>query len=341
MASTQPTAASASGNGNYTVILNPQTGAFSATLSFPCQPYDPYYPGVGSLYYVDCSIGSPSNGGKNPGVYAVSVATNALVAQILLPGFGANGGGNEVLAWDPVSGLLYACDGSSLLALSFVNSSVVLDHPMPGGCRWVVFDPASNSLLVAGAADPNWSSRLFSVDPATGSIEASILPGYNLTSTVIDPADGWAAVGTLQGDVLLLDDSTFATDATISAGPAGVPQGGTSQLLLDPSHGDLYLLTANSLVAVNESANAVLTAVSIEDTTQSWTSAYAATVDAVLIGGLYGYLEAVEFSHSTTVRLTSVLWLEPTLAFLVLGAAAGALVGVASWSWHRRRAVPP
>jgi hypothetical protein len=342
VASTQPTATFETGNGNYTVILDPQTGQLGATLSFPCQPYDPYYPGTGSVYYVDCSIGFPVNGGESPGVYAVSTQTNALVARIVVPGFGGYGGGNDVLAWDPDNGWVYACDGGSLLALSFLNSSVVFDSPAPMGCGGVVYDLASNSLLVMGVGSQTSGGTygLQVADPRTGLIESVILSTENVTSLVIDSANGWVAAGTLQGDVLLLNDSTWAEVSTISVGNAGAPQGGPTQLVLDHTHSDLYLLTAYDLAVVNESTGSVLTTVSI-GAPAGWTSAYSAAADTMFIDPRAGYLEAVAFSHTTSDRLTGLLWLTPSSAVLVLGAAAGVLVAVVARSQRRRRQPAP
>jgi hypothetical protein len=83
---------------------------------------------------------------------------------------------------------------------------------------------------------------------------------------------------------------------------------------------------------VNASTNAVLTTISISDPTQYWTSAYDAATDTMFIDCLAGYLEAVEFSHTTPVQLTLLLWLTPTSAVLVLGGTVGVLAGALSLS---------
>jgi DNA-binding beta-propeller fold protein YncE len=199
--------------------------------------------------YLPCD---PSNGNSNLGfLLTINIVTDRVVGQIPLKDFVSDWFAPEVLAWDPVDGLLYACNYNlgTLLALNITSQTTAFNATIAGGCAWVIYDPASNTLLVAGGAAFLGGSGLSNVDPQTGRVE-SVLSSGEITAGVVDSSKRWVALGSgetsnsLSGSVTFVNSSTLAPISTVSfSSPYGLGFGVPSQLLVDPAHGDLYVVT--------------------------------------------------------------------------------------------------
>ncbi|MCI4352304.1 MAG: hypothetical protein L3K14_02815 [Thermoplasmata archaeon] len=325
---------------NYSLVFNSSSASVFSFLNLSCSSADPYYPGFGADFYIPCD---PPNSSSNVGsVLIVDFSTDKVVGQIPLRGFYTSWTAPEGLAWDSANGLLYACNWNlgTLLALNTTARSLVFNATIPGGCSWVVYDPSANDLLVSGASPLLYGDGLHIVDPQTGTAVAT--PSTEgVTAGTVDSVAGWTALGaassgnSLQGSVTFVNSSTLDSISTVTlSAPSGTGFGVPVQMLLDPAHGDLYVITSGNVFAINYSSHEVLADIGIPASNIGlFSSIYLASTDSLYVP-LGGDILTVSLTHLTQSQLTSFLWLPAYEGILGLGVLAGAVLAVVA---HTRR----
>ena len=251
-----------------------------------------------------------------------------------------------VLSSDPENSEIYA-DGWNLSGgsddFSEFNSStsapVARDVPSLeasegrwGGTAPFAYDTVTGEIVFGAAND-----AVMELDPATGA--SSVVA--NLTSEpialAIDPATNQIFVSTSNlSSVEVLNAANYAVESQI-----GIPNcfnnicadpNDVNQVLVDPSHGDAYLISTIAILTLNLSDLSVVgTIVGYGDGPQI-TATYLPSSDRIF-GTYQGLGEdgpglLVQLDHGFLLLLTSFLWLPPSAGVLVCAAAVGAICGL-------------
>lgn len=331
---------------NYSLVFNSSSAASLSSRNLSCTATDPYYPGSGADFYIPCD---PPNATSSVGsVVVVELSTDQIVGQIPLKGFGTNGLAPEGLAWDSVNGLLYACNSNlgTLLALNVTARSTVFNATIPGGCDWLVYDSSSNQLLVSGAAPLlGGVAGLRVVDPETGQVTAAPWAAVTVTAGTVDSDAGWIALGTassgdaLNGSVVFVNSSTLEPISTVALNaPYGTGFGVPIQMLLDPVHGDLYVITVGNVFAINYTSFEVLADIGIAPSpVPDFSSIYLPSTDSLYLS-LEGNIVTASLTHGNITEVTQLLWLPVSGGVLVIAGLVGVVVAVGV---HIRRSRAP
>jgi len=314
---------------NFSLVFQPDSRVNFTRTNLSCTSASPYYPGSGGVYFVPCT--PPSLASNNASLLTIDVGTNQVVGQIPFQGFWTDWYGTDALAWDPVNHLLYACDGG-LVALNITSQTKVFSAPTPGGCAWVVYDSWSNALLVSGSTDTRaYGDRMIVVDPGTGQVERTVF-GADVTAAVVDPDHDWLAAGigdpgsSMLGSVEIANASTFVPVANVSV-PELPPSGGSSipnQILIDPTHGDLYALTWGGAYAINLTDDVLVATLGTATDLASFPAIYLASTDSIYISSEES-VDIVALDHGTTTGTSTILWLPAPWGLLALAGLIGVL----------------
>jgi hypothetical protein len=341
-------------------LLGTNSSLSAPILPLGCFPAVPYYPGAGALYYVPCTNGSFAW----QSVLSVDYQTDSLVANISVSA------GATSLAYDTSNGLLYTGSGGNITAIDPTTDTTagvmhIPDSTFEGGegVTWswysLVYDPFTNTLIVPSSED-----QLLSVNPANGAVEASMaLPGL-VQALAIDPGTDELFASTLYSNLAATNASAVsvfdATSLSLEAGFTIPPcvdyictqPDQVSQILIDPAHGDAYLVGTTALFALNLSTLSLVGSIEDYGDGSQWSSTFVSASDAIV--GTYapfmvgpGFLLLLQ--HGTVTTWTSFLWLPPALgelALLLVAVAMAALVALVTYrAWKarrdRRRAAPP
>ena len=336
---------------NYSLLFNSTSASVFSTLNLSCTAADPYYPGSGADFYIPCD---PPNPSSNIGsILIVDLSTDQVVGQIPLKGFYTSWWAPEGLAWDSANGLLYACNNhlGALLALNTTAQSTVFNVTIPGGCAWVIYDSSSNDLVVSGASPfVGGGNGLRVVDPQSGQVTTTPF-NTAVTAGAVDSAAGWMALGTalsgnaLVGSVMFVNASTLEPISTTSlTAPYGTGFGVPIQMLLDPAHGDLYVVTAGNVFAINYTSRDVLADIGIATSGPGdFSSIYVPSTDSLYLP-LEAVIVTVSLTHGSYVEISSILWLPVSGGTLVIAGLAGTVAAVAVYlrrSHGPKNARPP
>jgi hypothetical protein len=327
---------------NFSLVFNGTSELRFDASNLSCASADPYYPGSGKFVYIPCN---PPETYSNAGsVTILDVSTDRVVNQIPVDGWWVDWSHSpEVLAWDSQNGLLYACHGSRLLGLDLAAKSEVVNASMPGGCAWLVYDAASDSLLVSGAQRDVLGVGLRAVDPRTGQIVSTPVAGQ-VTTGVVNSREGWIALGISSptdpsvASIEVVNATTYAPIWTVDLPPPGDGRVAAApiQLLLDPAHGDLYDVSWENLVAVNLTTHAVLTTIGLPADFLPFSAIYVPSTDSVYVTK-NGLATTVSLSHTESPEVTSLLWLPASAGLVVLATIAGSILATLSYARGSRR----
>ena len=335
------------GTHNELVEFNLANSSYGTPLLVNCYPYTPYFPGYGNEYFVPCW-----NEGQNwSSLLGIDYQTNTIVANI------TSAGGMYSMAFDSSNGMLIGGSGSSLEvidpATGLVNTSIRVPtatfEPTDSigiGFYGLVYDPATNTMIV-----PSTEDKLLSVDLSNGVVETSIPLPAGFESLAIDPETEQLFASTVNVNsynstsaVSVFNAKTFAREAYLSL-PNCVDYtcfypNDINQILLDPSHGDAYLVGTLSLFTLNLSTLSLVgTTVDYGDGPQG-SSTYLPNTDQIIAtyqNFMVGPGMLVQIHHGITTVLTSLLWLPVPLGILVTIQLVAAAIVVAWVAVRERR----
>jgi len=286
--------------------------------------------------------------------YSSSITSNSIVANLSIPFYIGS------MTYDPLNGMIYGggwngtYDGDVVLAFSAsepssVTSTVLSDvnfrYIRTLGPGPIVFDPGTNALIVPGNSD-----TILAVNPLTDvtSTVASLasapvtisiaLGGNQIFVSTFDPS----SVLVLNGTSYDQEGQIFVSDCidNICAEPNEV-----NQVLVDPSHGNLYLESAVATIAVNLSGLSTVGTIEDYGDGPSASSVYVPTADRIF--GTYsfnpepnpGFL--VQLDHITYLVVTSLVWLPASVGTLGIGGIAGLVLSVIMFERYRKTPPPP
>lgn len=334
-------------------IEAPAVAEFNATslqplgrLDLNCTPGLPLYPGSGPNVYVPCS---------NQSILVVRAAGDELVATVALPFW------ISATTFDPQTDSLIAAgwntSGSPMLGevdLTTLDVTRVLVTPMAavagggdaGDGYLLAFDPSIDALLL-----PNISARfsgysLVALSAPDGANRSFVPIGAPILSITDVPQTNEVLV-TTGGPffVEVLDASTLAVEARIalpSCLPGACAAGDAEAVLVDPLHGDAYLLTSLALDVLNLTTLSIVATVFDYGDGRQGSGAYVPGADRIY--GAYNLIAQplpgfmIQLQHGSYSVLTTLLWLPTSLAILAVGASVAAVVGVLRF---RGPKVPP
>ena len=331
------------GGTNAIVEIDPNTLEARSSTPLNCSPNIPFYPGIGGQLFIPCFNDSTSAFST---LLAVNAETGSVVASFSLQA------DIDSLAYDSQDGMVYLGVGSNSLATvdpvhdvlvrstSITGASFQATYITTGSAFQLAFDPAHGQLLLPSAA-----GGLLAVDPATGAIEARIPFPSNPMALAVDSGMGQLFVaGRYADSVQVYNASDFALEASISV-PACIQNvcgiGDVEQILLDPVHGDAYLLSGIGLDTLNLSKLTLISAILDYGNGRTADAVYLSGGDRVI--GTYAALGVgpgfvVQLNHGSLLSLTRLLWLSPDLAILALASSVGSAVALLSlWRAYRHR----
>jgi hypothetical protein len=207
-----------------------------------------------------------------------------------------------------------------------------------------VYDPSTYRLII-----PSTQKSLLIFDPGNGLVVGSISLPAPVEALGIDPATNQLFASTVSSDYVsglsVFNARTYALEKTMTF-PSCIDNDGASsnaihQILIDPSHGDAYLVGTLSLFTLNLSTLSLVgTAVDYGDGDQL-SAAYVPTTDQIF----YTYLPlgmtspglSVQLHHGRIDVLTSVLWLPGTVGAIAAAQVVAAGIAIA-WVQFRERA---
>ena len=319
------------------VEFNPVTLLPVARLNLSCTPGFPYYPGTGSDLFVPC--GGP--------ILVVSVPADREVGSISLPfevvsmtfdtqnGYFYTGGWNSSGTME-VGGINLQTMAPADLFLvpggTFIGSYDV------GGAYLLAYDPAANALLMPNVSSDNDASgtSLLGLDPETGAAALVAAIGGPILSIAVSPTSDQILTTTdVPYSVDVLNAQSYAQEARVTLPTCfpGVCAGGDAQdVLIDPGHGDAYLLTSLALDVLNLSTLSIVSSTFDYGYGTQGSGAYVPGVDRVfgtynlILEEIPGFM--IQLDHGSYEVLSSLLWLPTAEAILGLGTGLGAVLAV-------------
>ncbi|HTT46127.1 MAG TPA: hypothetical protein VMH38_08995 [Thermoplasmata archaeon] len=322
---------------NATLEFSTSTLELTAPARLNCSPLVPFYPGIGVDVYVPCWNSTVT-------LLAIDVQTQSVVASMtpLLNLYGNS------MAYDPTDGLIYwGTAQNDLVSVDPVNNTIVGIIPVEGASipagEWLSssyglsYDPATNALLM-----PSSSDDLLAVNPESGATEQVIPLAGPADSLTADAATNQlfvstSDINTATSSVEVFNAATYAREETlpipncvynICAEPNDV-----NQVLLDPAHGDAYLVATTGLFAVNLTTLSMSTVMADYGDGAQETGVYIPSLDAIF--GTYapsvigpGYVATLH--HATSSFLSTLLWMPASVALLLLAGVTGVLLAVIS-----------
>jgi hypothetical protein len=190
---------------------------------------------------------------------------------------------------------------------------------------------------------PSTSSGLVAIDPTNGGVVAVLPLPSSPVALAVDPAtDELFASSADPSSLTVFNATTYRAASTIPLpncvrGDCVSPND-ANQLLIDPTHGDAYLVSTDALFALNLSTLAIVAAVEDYGNGPELSSAYVPAVDRIfgtyLPASIPGPGFMLQLDHGSYTVVSSILWLPTAIGILVAGAlCGGALIG-----GHRRAA---
>ncbi len=321
--------------------FDPTTLVETPAVDIGCQPMVPFYPGAGGDVYVPCQNGSADS------ILVFNAVLQTVVSRVPVPfdiasmAYDPTAGYVDVLGRAPTGpsgtllGLVDPTD-STLVRVIPLSPQVGTGGGLPSGEYAMVFDASTDRLIV-----PSSSNGLVAIDPTSGGVVAALPLPSSPVALAVDPAtDELFASSADPSSVTVFNATTYRTESTIPlpdciAADCANPND-ANQLLVDPTHGDAYLVSTVALFALNLSTLAVVAAIEDYGDGPQLSSAYVPAADRIF--GTYfpvgspgpGFM--LQLDHGSYTVVSSLLWLPTAIGTLVVGALCGtALVGV-----HRR-----
>ncbi len=320
--------------------FDPTTLGETPAVDIGCLPMVPFYPGTGGDVFVPCQNGSADS------ILVFNAVLQTVVSRVPVPFDIA------AMAYDPTAGYVdvlgKAATGPSGTLLGLVDpsdsalvrvtplSSQVATGGHPSGEYAMVFDASTDRLIV-----PSSSNGLVAIDPTSGGVVAALPLPSSPVALAVDPATNELFASSADpSSVTVFNASTYRVESTIPlpdrvAADCVYPND-ANQLLIDPTHGDAYLVSTDALFALNLSTLAIVAAVEDYGDGPQLSSAYVPAADRIF--GTYvptgspgpGFM--LQLDHGSCTVVSSLLWLPTAIGTLVVGALCGAaLIGV-----HRR-----
>ena len=311
--------------------LDPATLAVDSIAQPGCAPGIPFYPGTGVQVFVPCF---DSRSESFDILLAVDSVTGSVVANLSTPGWVGS------MTYDSVDGLVYAGTGAmTLISIDPVHDTLIgavnvtgarFQPTLLGGSSTfqLVFDPIRNQLIV-----PSATGGLLLVDPATGEAQTTLpLPSTPL-ALAVDPETGRLFAAGFDPDSLFVYNAANLALETTFSPPACVSfvcaTGTVAQVLVDPSHGDAYLLTGLAIDTFNLSKLSWVSEVPYEGYGPVGDGTYVPSLDRVFatfrIGQVLPGL-VVQLDHANHLSVSRILWLPTGLGTLPLGAVVGSVL---------------
>jgi hypothetical protein len=340
------------------VDLNPSALSYGPPVMLNCTPWTAYYPGTGSEFFVPCS--NSSQGWSS--VLAVNYQTASVVANISNPGDAIS------MAYDSSNGMLYggaAGASNGLAVINPISEGLAGVLHVPGATfapsYWfqsspytLVYDSDTNRLIV-----PSTTSSFLVYDPVNGTVTRSVSLAAPVESLAIDSDSNQLFVSTdnattFVSGLSVFNAQTYALEARLvlpnCIDDECAQSNSVNQILPDPLHGDAYLVSTVGLFTLN------LSTLSLVGTTEDYgdgpadSATYVPGPDQVISTYaifMVGPGMLLQLQHGSSLVLTSVLWLPPTIGeltiVLLVLAAASVVVWfqVRRWLLHRRSPVLP
>jgi hypothetical protein len=328
----------AGGTNAYTEI-DPTTLAIAPLHQLSCVPQVPFYPGSGVDFYVPCLNTTYYNYGP---LLVVNDQSGLIVKNVSLP-FRTNS-----MAFDSDNGMIYiTSDQNNLTTFDPVNESVVETRSVASGDfssdyssfgYELVFDSLTNQLIAPGS-----NGSLLEIDPASGLVVGSIPLGSPTIALAVAPASNLLLASTSNSpSVVAFNSGTYQLEATTDLPDCFAyvcGSGFVNQILVDPTHGDAYLVASNGLFTLNLSALGVVGIMEDFGDGPQLSAAYVPASDRIFgtySGGLDepGFL--IQLSHTQTPIVTNLLWLPISSGAIVLAAVIGSVLAVGI-GLHARR----
>ncbi len=327
------------GGTNALLEFNPGSLERSSPLSLACSPLLPFYDGRGVDLFVPCVNSTTYASGS---FLVVNYQTESIVTNISMP-FRAFS-----MAYDSTNGMIYAgANGNALATIDPTNDTILNVRNVTGASflasvpynfYTLVFDPATDQLIVPSSTD-----RLLTVNPADGIVTASLPLPSTAVSLAVDPATDQLFASTFEPSALLIfNATTYALEANISIPNCilvCVEPNEVNQVLIDPAHGDAYLLSTAALITLNLSKLETVSAIEDYGDGPSASAAYAPLNDRIF--GTYatyavgpGFL--IQLNHANHLALTSILWLPTSPGILVLAAVVGSVIALLGLGGDRK-----
>jgi hypothetical protein len=327
---------------NAIMQFNPVTLQGAPLLPLPCSPGAPFYPGSGPDYYVPCVNATTYAPGP---LLVVDAQTESIVANISLPFY------VDSMTFDPINGMIYSTGSTNALATinpdtnELVNLVHVADasfsDSFPFDSYELVFDGETDQLLA-----PAVNESLVGINPSTGVVVSFINIGAPTVALAFDSTASQLLASTEEANssVKVFAGETYRLEANISL-PNCVDYncagGSANQMLIDPLHGDAYLVATGWLFTLNLSVLEVVGVVQDYGDGAQASSAYVGVADRIF--GTYQQAEQVgpgfviQLSHSTSPVVTEIMWLPTNLGTLAVASGLGAATGLVGFYIGRGR----
>jgi hypothetical protein len=328
-------------------IFDPTTLAPVGVTLLSCQPEVPFYPGSGPTFYVPCLNATTYASGP---LLFVDVTTGAVFANVSLPFE------TESMAYDTMNGILYLAGGNHQLAAvdpgtrslgAIVNVSQAAFYPssdIVDSATTLVFDPAIDALIA-----PSVAGGLLEISPGSGAVGTTVpVPGA-VATLALDASSSQLLVSTLEGNsswVSVLDARSLGTVARLGVPPCLEGCSGAwplAPLVVDPTHGDAYVVGDGGLFTLNLSALQLVGGFGFDQDGLVVSAAYVPSTDrifATFLPGLIGVGSMIQLDHQNGPVVSRLLWLPPTAGSLALAVAAGIVVAVPLGGLRRRPPAP-
>ena len=311
--------------------LDPATLAVDSFAQPGCAPGIPFYPGTGVQVFVPCF---DNRSDSFDILLAVDSETGSIVADLSTPGWVGS------MTYDSVDGLVYAGTGAmTLVSIDPVHDTLIgavnvtgarFQPTLLGGSSTfqLVFDPVRDQLIV-----PSATGGLLLIDPATGEARTTLPLPSTPVALAVDPGSGRLfAAGFDPDSVFVYNAANLALETTFSP-PAcfsfGCATRTVAQVLVDPVHGDAYLLTGLAIDTFNLSKLSWVSEVPYEGYGPIRDGAYVPSLDRVFATFLIGQVLpglVVQLDHANHLSVSRILWLPTGLGTLPLGAVVGSVV---------------
>ncbi len=328
--------------------FNPTTLQETPAVDIGCLPMVPFYPGTGDDVFIPCQNGSANS------ILVFNAVLETVVSRIPVPFDIA------AMAYDPtaryVDVLGKTTTGPSGTLLGLVDpadpalvrvtalGSQVATGALASSEYAIAFDTSTGQLIV-----PSSSNGLVAIDPISGGVVAALPLPSSPVALAVDPAtDELFASSGDPSSITVFNATTYRARSTIPLPNCVlgdcVDPNDANQLLIDPTHGDAYLVTTDALFALNISTLAIVGTLEDYGNGPQLSSAYVPAADRIfgtyLPAAIPGPGFMLQLDHGSYTVVSSLLWLPTGLGTLVAGGLCGtALVGL--HRWVARRAARP
>ena len=322
-------------------VLNSDTLQSEVTEKLNCSPEVPFYPGFGHDVFVPC-LNTTSSGGSS--VVVVNAESGTVSGHLSIPAPLIY----VTRAYDSSDGIIYVVTGpDTLTKIDPANDTVAGILPVPGA-SWefsdhpyaILFDPSTGDLLV-----PASGGGILSVNPDTGANRTIPFPDAPVAFAMDDGGHQLLATSFDPSSVFVYNASTYRLVAHLSipnclANGCAEPND-VNQVLLDPAHGDAYLLSVVSLITLNLSTLSLISWTWDYGNGPSWSATYVPSSDRIF--GTYTPLQVqpgfeIQLEHGSRVALTRLLWLPVGLGILAVAVISGSTLVLARLRVARRSA---